>query len=97
MFGPAVCVIPFGTPEEPVRIANESPFGLAMLNKVQNSPSKSIPAWHINDGTINDELLVAFGGAKASGLGRLNGEWAPGGIYHVELGFRTTQAAALSV
>jgi acyl-CoA reductase-like NAD-dependent aldehyde dehydrogenase len=29
MFGPAVCVIPFGTPEEPVRIANESPFGLS--------------------------------------------------------------------
>ena len=31
---------------------------------------------HVNDGTINDEPLVAFGGEKASGVGRLNGQWA---------------------
>ncbi len=46
MFGPAVCVMPFETAEEAVRIANQ------------------------------DDPLVAFGGEKASGVGRLNGKWA---------------------
>ena len=31
---------------------------------------------HVNDGTINDEPLIAFGGEKDSGFGRLNGKWA---------------------
>ena len=31
---------------------------------------------HVNDVTINDEPIVAFGGEKQSGLGRLNGEWS---------------------
>jgi aldehyde dehydrogenase (NAD+) len=30
----------------------------------------------VNDGTINDDPLSAFGGEKASGVGRLNGKWA---------------------
>jgi aldehyde dehydrogenase (NAD+) len=29
---------------------------------------------HINDGTVHDEPLVEFGGEKASGVGRLNGD-----------------------
>src|SRR5215470_1310703 len=29
MFGPAVCVIPFDSPEEAIRIANDSPYGLS--------------------------------------------------------------------
>jgi len=31
---------------------------------------------HVNAGTIDDEPLIAFGGEKASGFGRLNGRWA---------------------
>lgn len=30
---------------------------------------------HINDQPLNDEAHVAFGGKKASGIGRFNGEW----------------------
>jgi aldehyde dehydrogenase (NAD+) len=30
--------------------------------------------FHVNDGTVHDEPLVAFGGEKHSGIGRLNGE-----------------------
>lgn len=33
---------------------------------------------HVNDATIHDEPIVAFGGEKRSGLGRLNGEWSLG-------------------
>jgi aldehyde dehydrogenase (NAD+) len=83
MFGPAVCVIPFDSPEEAVRIANDSPFGLSGAIHTRDVESgaelaKQIDSGmvHINDGTINDEPIIAFGGEKASGIGRLNGRWA---------------------
>ena len=83
MFGPAVCVIPFDTPEEAVRVANDSPFGLSGAIHTRDVEwgaelAKQIDSGmvHVNDGTINDEPLVAFGGEKASGVGRLNGKWA---------------------
>ena len=83
MFGPAVCIIPFDSPEEAIRIANDSPYGLSGAIHTRNVEygaewAKQIDAGmvHVNDGTINDEPLVAFGGEKASGVGRLNGRWA---------------------
>jgi acyl-CoA reductase-like NAD-dependent aldehyde dehydrogenase len=83
MFGPAVCVIPFDTPEEAIQIANDSPFGLSGAIHTKDVEqgaeiAKQIDsgAVHINDGTINDEPIIAFGGEKASGVGRLNGRWA---------------------
>ena len=83
MFGPAVSVIPFDTPDEAVRIANHSAFGLSGAIHTRDVEfgaelAKQIDsgAIHINDGTINDEPIVAFGGEKASGFGRLNGRWA---------------------
>jgi acyl-CoA reductase-like NAD-dependent aldehyde dehydrogenase len=83
MFGPAVCVMPFETAEEAVQIANRSAFGLSGAIHTRDVEygaelAKQIDsgAIHVNDGTINDEPLVAFGGEKASGVGRLNGKWA---------------------
>ena len=83
MFGPAVCVMPFETAEEAVRIANQSAFGLSGAIHTRDAEygaelAKQIDsgAIHVNDGTINDDPLVAFGGEKASGVGRLNGKWA---------------------
>jgi aldehyde dehydrogenase (NAD+) len=83
LFGPAVCVMPFDTPEEAIRIANNSAFGLSGAIHTRNPEygaelAKRIDTGmvHVNDGTINDEPLVAFGGEKASGVGRLNGQWA---------------------
>jgi vanillin dehydrogenase len=83
MFGPAVCVIPFDSTEEAIRIANDSPYGLSGAIHTRNVEqgaelAKQIDSGmvHVNDGTINDEPLVAFGGEKASGFGRLNGKWA---------------------
>jgi len=82
MFGPAVCVMPFDSEEEAIRIANESAFGLSGAIHTSDVEAgaelaKQIDSGmiHINDGTINDEPLVAFGGEKASGFGRLNGKW----------------------
>ncbi len=83
MFGPAVCVMPFDTPEEAIEIANQSPYGLSGAIHTRDVErgaelAKQIDSGmvHVNDGTINDEPLVAFGGEKASGVGRLNGRWA---------------------
>jgi len=83
IFGPAVCVMPFDRPEEAVRLANDSAFGLSGAIHTRNAEwgaelAKQIDSGmvHVNDATINDEPLVAFGGEKASGFGRLNGQWA---------------------
>jgi len=83
MFGPAVCIMTFDSNDEAVDIANQSAFGLSGAIHTRNVElgaelAKRIEsgAIHINDGTINDEPLVAFGGEKASGVGRLNGKWA---------------------
>jgi acyl-CoA reductase-like NAD-dependent aldehyde dehydrogenase len=83
MFGPAVCVMPFDTAEEAIGIANDSAFGLSGAIHTRNVEAgaelaKQVDSGmvHINDGTINDEPIVAFGGEKASGFGRLNGRWA---------------------
>lgn len=83
LFGPVVCIIPFETEEEAIDIANDTRFGLSgaihtsnvergveMAKKVQTGMI------HVNDVTINDEPIVAFGGEKQSGLGRLNGSWS---------------------
>ncbi len=83
LFGPAVCVIPFDTPQDAIRIANDSPYGLSGAIHTQDVEygaelAKQIESGmvHVNDGTINDDPLIAFGGEKASGVGRLNGKWA---------------------
>jgi len=83
MFGPAVCVMPFDTPEEALKIANDSAFGLSGAIHTKDVEygaelAKKIDSGmiHINAGTIDDEPLVAFGGEKGSGVGRLNGRWA---------------------
>jgi vanillin dehydrogenase len=83
MFGPAVCVMPFDQPEDGVRMANDSAYGLSGAIHTRDVEygaqlAKQIESGmvHVNDGTINDDPLVAFGGEKASGVGRLNGKWA---------------------
>jgi acyl-CoA reductase-like NAD-dependent aldehyde dehydrogenase len=83
MFGPAVCVMPFDAPQDAIRIANDSPYGLSGAIHTHDVEygaelAKQIESGmvHVNDGTINDDPLIAFGGEKASGVGRLNGKWA---------------------
>jgi vanillin dehydrogenase len=83
LFGPAVCLIPFDSPEEAVGIANDSPYGLSGAIHTRNAEygaelAKQFESGmvHVNDATINDDPLIAFGGEKASGVGRLNGKWA---------------------
>ena len=83
LFGPVVCVIPFETEEEAIAIANDTRFGLSgaihtsnVERGVQMAKKIHTGMIHINDITINDEPIVAFGGENQSGIGRLNGQWS---------------------
>ncbi|NEB78799.1 aldehyde dehydrogenase family protein [Streptomyces sp. SID14478] len=81
IFGPVALLIPFDGDEEAVRIANDTPYGLSgavhtgdIERGVAFAQQIDTGMIHVNDGTVHDEPLVAFGGEKRSGLGRLNGE-----------------------
>jgi aldehyde dehydrogenase (NAD+) len=81
IFGPVVLLITFDGEEEAVRIANDSPYGLSgavhtgnVERGVRFAQRIVTGMMHVNDSTIQDEPLVAFGGEKFSGLGRLNGD-----------------------
>jgi aldehyde dehydrogenase (NAD+) len=83
MFGPAVVVIPFDTDEDAVRLANDSDYGLSgavhtgdIDRGMRVARQVETGMIHINDASIHDEPIVAFGGAKNSGVGRLNGQWS---------------------
>ncbi len=83
MFGPAVAIMPVDSDDEAVRVANHSAYGLSGSVFTQNiehgvAVAQRIESGmvHVNDGTVNDEPLVAFGGEKDSGVGRYNGQWA---------------------
>ncbi|MEV3856857.1 aldehyde dehydrogenase family protein [Streptomyces sp. NPDC050095] len=81
IFGPVALLIPFDGDEEGVRIANDTPYGLSgavhtgdVERGVAFAQQIDTGMIHVNDGTVHDEPLVAFGGEKRSGIGRLNGE-----------------------
>jgi aldehyde dehydrogenase (NAD+) len=78
-FGPIAPVIPFSDDEEAVELANDVEQGLAAaVHSTDLSRARDIAEAidagmvHINDQPINDEPHVAFGGMKASGIGRYN-------------------------
>jgi aldehyde dehydrogenase (NAD+) len=81
LFGPVALLIPFDGEREAIRIANDTPYGLGgavhtadVERGVRVAKQIDTGMFHVNDGTVHDEPLVEFGGEKASGLGRLNGE-----------------------
>ncbi|TDV53962.1 aldehyde dehydrogenase (NAD+) [Actinophytocola oryzae] len=83
LFGPVVCLMPFDTEDEAVAMANDTPFGLSgavhtsdLDHGVELAKRINTGMVHINNTTIHDEPVVAFGGEKNSGMGRLNGEWS---------------------
>jgi acyl-CoA reductase-like NAD-dependent aldehyde dehydrogenase len=79
IFGPVLAVIPYDDEDDAVRIANESPYGLAG-NVVSGSLERSLAvARRLRAGFIGLNggaaygADVPFGGYKASGVGRQNG------------------------
>ncbi|MCL6625216.1 MAG: aldehyde dehydrogenase family protein [Alicyclobacillus shizuokensis] len=83
VFGPVASIIPFDDEEEAIRVANESEHGLSgsvfsrdLEHGVDVALRIQTGMVHVNDQSINDEPNVAFGGEKASGLGRFGAEWS---------------------
>jgi len=81
-FGPIAPVIPVESDDEAVELANDTEYGLsagvfADDTEYGRSLADRIDAGmvHVNDHPIQDEPNAPFGGMKASGLGRYNGEW----------------------
>ncbi|KUI26883.1 aldehyde dehydrogenase family protein [Mycobacterium sp. GA-2829] len=79
IFGPVLTVIPYEDEEDAVRIANDSPYGLAgnvMSSSLENSlrVARRLRAGFIGlNGTAGYGADTPFGGYKASGVGRQNG------------------------
>jgi vanillin dehydrogenase len=81
LFGPVVCLMRFDTEEQALEMVNDTPYGLSgavhtrdIERGVAFAQKIDSGMIHINDGTIHDEPIVAFGGVKQSGMSRLNGE-----------------------
>jgi acyl-CoA reductase-like NAD-dependent aldehyde dehydrogenase len=79
IFGPVLAVIPFDDEEDAIRIANDSPYGLAgnvMSGSLEHSlaVARRLRAGFIGvQGGAPYAADTPFGGYKASGVGRQNG------------------------
>lgn len=82
IFGPVLCIIPFDSEEEAIRIANDTPFGLAAYINTPDRQKASRVARRLRAGTVSingrgNEYCSPFGGYKQSGNGR---EWGRFGL-----------------
>lgn len=82
IFGPVCHVAPFDTEDEAVRLANDSPYGLAAtvwttdLSRAHRvAPRVEAGIVWVNCWNLRD-LRTPFGGVKASGIGREGGEFS---------------------
>ena len=80
-FGPVAPVLTFKTQDDAIRLANESPFGLAAYLWTADlrrahlvSEALAFGIIGVNDG-IPSTAQAPFGGVKMSGIGREGGHW----------------------
>lgn len=82
IFGPVETVLPFDTEEEALRIANDSPYGLAGMLYTSNLDRAHRMAARWKAGTVwintffERDLRLPFGGEGISGLGREGGQYS---------------------
>ncbi|MFZ3469947.1 aldehyde dehydrogenase [Streptomyces sp. 4.24] len=82
IFGPVVCLIPYGDEQEALRIANDSEFGLSgsvWTGDVEHGVdfARQVRTGTFNVNTFSLDMLGPFGGYKNSGVGR---EFGPEGL-----------------
>jgi betaine-aldehyde dehydrogenase len=88
IFGPVLCVIPYGDDDDAIRLANASRYGLAGSVWTSDDRRGLAVARSVRTGTFGingyaPDPLAPFGGYKESGIGR---EWGEAGLdEYVEL------------
>ncbi|HMS96457.1 MAG TPA: aldehyde dehydrogenase family protein, partial [Tabrizicola sp.] len=80
IFGPVMCMIPFDTEADAVRIANDTPYGLTNYVQSQDGAKRNRMALALKSGMVqmNGKSRGAgspFGGVKSSGRAREGGVW----------------------
>ncbi|PVB59941.1 aldehyde dehydrogenase family protein [Labrenzia sp. 011] len=83
IFGPVLVMIPFDTEEEAIRIANDTPYGLAAYLQTGDPErakrvSRKLRAGSVYINGASPDWDVPFGGYKQSGNGREYGEFGLG-------------------
>ncbi len=79
IFGPVLCAIPFDDDDDPVRIANQSSYGLSGAVTSASTERALAVARRVRTGTLSVNgaqwfhVDTPFGGYRQSGLGRENG------------------------
>jgi aldehyde dehydrogenase (NAD+) len=83
VFGPVVTVIEADDEEHALKLANDTEYGLSSAvftrdreRGVRFALRVNAGMTHVNDAPVNDDPNTAFGGEKASGIGRFGGDWA---------------------
>jgi len=82
IFGPVLCILPYDTEEEAIRIANDTPYGLSAYVFGDTHEHAARVGSHIRAGNVHLngaslDVCGSFGGYKQSGLGR---EWGAFGF-----------------
>ncbi|MTH98856.1 aldehyde dehydrogenase family protein [Roseibium sp. RKSG952] len=80
IFGPVLAVIPFGSEDDAIRIANDTPYGLAAYIQTGSPERAKRVARKLRAGSVyingaSPDWDVPFGGYKQSGNGREYGEF----------------------
>ncbi|OCK49476.1 aldehyde dehydrogenase [Chryseobacterium sp. CBo1] len=80
IFGPVLCIIPYKDEEDAIKIANDTPYGLAAYISSADPERAEKVASKIDAGRIcingfRHDPMVPFGGFKQSGVGREYGEY----------------------
>jgi acyl-CoA reductase-like NAD-dependent aldehyde dehydrogenase len=82
IFGPVLCILPYDSEEEAIRIANDTPYGLSAYvfgptaERARKVGSR-IRAGNVHINGASLDVCGSFGGYKQSGLGR---EWGAFGF-----------------
>jgi aldehyde dehydrogenase (NAD+) len=81
IFGPVICILPYRDEADAIRMANETPYGLAAYVQSADLGRARRVAAEMQAGTVfvnyaGIDTSAPFGGYKQSGNGREYGKWA---------------------
>ncbi len=82
IFGPVLCILPYDSEDDAVRIANDSPYGLSSFVTSSDADrarrvARRIRAGNVHINNARVDFAGSFGGYKQSGNGR---EWGQAGF-----------------